>query len=146
MIKKLIITGFFATICLLGFSQKADDVLGKWKTIDDETGEAKSIIELYKGNDGKLYGKVVKILNPAKQDAKCDLCEDDKKDKPVLGMVIVENMEWDEDEWDDGTILDPNKGSYYDCKLWIENDAPDVLNVRGYIGFLFRTQTWHRVK
>jgi uncharacterized protein (DUF2147 family) len=146
MIKKLGFFGVAMFMLLFAQAQKADDVLGKWKTIDDETGKAKSIVELYKGSDGKLYGKVVKILNPDKQDAKCDLCEDDKKGKPVLGMVIVENMEWDDDEWDEGTILDPNKGSYYDCKLWIEDDEPDKLYVRGYIAFIFRTQTWERVK
>lgn len=133
-------------ISFQGFSQKADDVLGKWKTIDDETGKAKSIVELYKGTDGKLYGKIIKILNPDKQDAVCDLCEDELKDKPVLGMVIVKDMEWDEDEWDDGTILDPNKGSYYDCKLWLEEGEMDKLNVRGYIAFIYRTQNWYRVK
>lgn len=146
MIKKLFIVLIALGAALIGHSQKADDVLGKWKTIDDETGKEKSIVELYKGSDGKLYGKVIKILNPDRQDAKCDLCEDDKKDKPILGMVIIEGMEWDEDEWDDGTILDPNKGTYYDCKLWMEEGEPDKLYVRGYIAFLFRTQYWYRVK
>ena len=145
MIKKLLILVFGLTVGLSGFSQNANDVLGKWKTIDDETGKEKSIVELYL-KDGKLYGKVVEILNPDKQDAKCDLCEDDKKGQPIMNMVIVADMEWDEDEWDDGTILDPNKGSYYDCKLWIDSDNPDKLNVRGYIAFMYRTQYWYRVK
>lgn len=128
----------------LAFSQNANDVIGKWKTIDDETGEAKSIVELYKvGN--KLQGKVIQILNPAKVDNVCTLCEDDRKDKRIQGMIIVKDMVWDVDEWDDGTILDPNKGSIYDCKLWLENDNKDKLYLRGYIGFLFRTQNWYRI-
>jgi len=146
MIKKHLLLLALAAISINGFSQNADDVLGKWKTIDDETGKAKSIVELYKGSDGKLYGKIVKILNPDKQNAVCDKCEDELKDKPIAGMVIVKDMEWDEDEWDDGTILDPNKGSYYDCKLWLEDGEMDKLNVRGYIAFIFRTQNWYRVK
>ena len=128
----------------LAFSQNANDVIGKWKTIDDETGEAKSIVELYKvGN--KLQGKVIQILNPAKVDNVCTLCEDNRKGKRIQGMIIVKDMVWDVDEWDDGTILDPNKGSIYDCKLWLENDNKDKLYLRGYIGFLFRTQNWYRI-
>ena len=134
----LVITSSFA------FSQNANDVIGKWKTIDDETGEAKSIVELYKvGN--KLQGKVIQILNPAKVDNVCTLCEDNRKGKRIQGMIIVKDMVWDVDEWDDGTILDPNKGSIYDCKLWLENDNKDKLYLRGYIGFLFRTQNWYRI-
>lgn len=141
---------FLISVILLNISalsQNADAVIGKWKTIDDETGKAKSIVELYK-QDGKLYGKVVKILNPDKQDAKCDKCDDDdpRKDKKVLGMVILKDLEWDDDEWDDGTILDPNNGSVYDCKLWLDEEDPNKLNLRGYIGFLYRTQNWYREK
>ena len=146
MIKIYSLLAASVMICVSAFSQNADDVLGKWKTIDDETGKEKSIVELYKNKDGNLEGKVVTILNPDKQDAKCDKCEDHNKDKPILGMVIVKDMEWDEDEWDDGTILDPNKGSYYDCKMWIEDGEPDKLYVRGYVAFLFRTQYWYRIK
>lgn len=146
MIKNHILLLAALAVFSTGFSQNADAVLGKWKTIDDETGKAKSIVELYKGSDGKLYGKIITILNPDKQNAKCDKCEDDLKDQPIMGMVIVKDLVWDEDEWDDGTILDPNKGSYYDCKLWLESDEPDKLNVRGYIAFIFRTQYWYRVK
>ncbi len=129
------------------WAQNANDVLGVWKTIDDESGEAKSHVELYMKGD-KLYGKVIKILNPAKVDKVCDLCEDDddRKNQKILGMEIVRDMEWDDDEWDDGTILDPNKGSIYDCKLWLEDGNKDELYVRGYIAFLFRTQTWYRIK
>ncbi|MCB0479805.1 MAG: DUF2147 domain-containing protein [Flavobacteriales bacterium] len=148
MIKNLSITGLFIISLILSASaQKPDDVLGKWKTIDDETGKAKSIVEVYKEN-GKVYGKVITILNPDKQNAKCDKCDDDdpRKGQKVLGMVILKDLEWDDDEWDDGTILDPNNGSVYDCKIWIDSSEPDKLNVRGYVAFIFRTQNWYREK
>ncbi|MDE0772820.1 MAG: DUF2147 domain-containing protein [Salibacteraceae bacterium] len=144
MIKTATILLVLVITSSLAFSQNANDVIGKWKTIDDETGEAKSIVELYKvGN--KLQGKVIQILNPAKVDNVCTLCEDNRKGKRIQGMIIVKDMVWDVDEWDDGTILDPNKGSIYDCKLWLENDNKDKLYLRGYIGFLFRTQNWYRI-
>lgn len=124
---------------LFSFSAlQAQDIVGKWKTIDDETGKAKSVVEIYmKGN--KAYGKVIKIINPEKQDAICDLCEDDRKDKKILGLEIIRDLEKDDDEWEDGTILDPDDGKIYDCKIWVEDGN---LQVRGYIAFFFRTQTW----
>ena len=58
-------------------------------------------------------------------------------------MIIIKDMVQDGDEWEDGTILDPKKGKIYDCKLWVEDGN---LKVRGYLFFLYRTQTWFRVK
>ncbi|TRZ43635.1 DUF2147 domain-containing protein [Robertkochia solimangrovi] len=138
----ILFAGLFIMSAINVYSQ---DIFGKWKTIDDETGEAKSIVELYKEN-GKVYGKVVEILNKAKKDNVCDKCEGAKKDKPILGMVIVEDLEQDGDEYEGGTILDPNKGKVYRCKIWLDEDDPNKLNVRGYIAFLFRTQEWFRAE
>ena len=120
-------------------------VFGKWRTIDDETGEPKSLVEIYEDN-GKVYGKIVKILNKDKQDAKCTECEGAKKDEPILGMVIVEGLEEEDGVYEGGTILDPNKGKEYRCKIWVDEDNSDKLNVRGYIAFLFRTQEWYRAE
>ncbi|MGQ2984726.1 DUF2147 domain-containing protein [Flavobacterium sp.] len=141
--KKAFLTLLFVAIGGL-FSVQAQ-VTGKWKTIDDETGEPKSIVEIYEQN-GKIYGKVVEILNPAKKNAKCTKCKGADKDKPILGLVIIRGLEKDGDEWTDGDILDPNKGKLYSCT--IEMDGKDKLEVRGYMGIslLGRSQTWHRVK
>ena len=64
----------------------------------------------------------------------------------VIGMEIIRDMEKDGTEWDDGTICDPKNGKIYDCSLWVDEDNPDLLQVRGYVLFFFRTQTWERVK
>ena len=118
----------------------AQTIFGKWKTIDDETGKPKSIVEIYE-KDGKAYGKVIKLFREPHedQDPICDKCTDDRKDKKVLGIAIIRAMEKDDDEWEDGTIMDPKKGTVYDCKMWVEDGK---LQVRGYIAFFFRTQTW----
>ncbi len=123
----------------------AQDVLGKWKTIDDETGKPKSIVEIYK-QDGEIYGKVVEILDPAKQNATCDKCPSDVKGKPILGLVILKGLKKDGDEYSGGTIIDPNNGKVYKCLIALE--APNKLKVRGYIGFslLGRSQYWERVQ
>lgn len=126
------------------FAQQS--IFGEWKTIDDETGEAKSVVEIYEQN-GKAFGKVTKIFREDKQDAVCSECDDDdsRKGQKILGMVILKNMEKDGDEWTDGKILDPNKGSEYKCTMWLEDGK---LHVRGYIGFsmIGRTQVWERAK
>ncbi|NNE55708.1 MAG: DUF2147 domain-containing protein [Flavobacteriales bacterium] len=129
---------------LFAFSQS---VFGKWKTIDDETGREKSIVEIYE-KDGKVYGKVVELfrLPSEDQDPICDLCDDDRKGKKVLGMEIIRDLEQDDDEWEDGTIVDPKNGKVYDCALWLDEDDPNKLQVRGYIMFFFRTQTWLRAE
>ena len=142
--KKAIFT--FLLVAVAGiFSVSAQSVTGKWKTIDDETGQAKSIVEVYEQN-GKIYGKVVEILNPAKKDSKCTKCKGADKDKPINGLVIIKGLTKDGNEWTDGDILDPQKGKLYSCTIKL--DGKDKLSVRGYVGIsmLGRSQTWHRVK
>lgn len=123
----------------------AQNVLGTWKSIDDDTGKPKSIVEITE-RDGKLYGTIIKLFREPDedQDPICDECTDDRKNQKVLGMEIIRDMEKDGDEWEDGTICDPKDGKVYNCKLWIDEDKPEVLNVRGYIAFFFRTQYWQR--
>jgi uncharacterized protein (DUF2147 family) len=115
-----------------------DSPIGVWKTIDDETGEAKSLVKIYE-RDGKLYGKIIKLFkNP---DATCDACEGEDYGAPIKGMVIMWSLEQDDDEWSGGKIFDPKKGKTYNCKIWLDDGE---LKVRGYAGPFFRTQTWHR--
>jgi uncharacterized protein (DUF2147 family) len=129
------------------FNVTTKTVIGVWETIDDETNKAKSHVKVYKAKNGKIYGKVIKIIDPKKQDAVCSKCDDDdsRKDQKIMGMLILKHLVKDGDEYDDGEILDPAKGKTYDCKIWLDEDDKDVLKVRGYIGFLYRTQTWNRV-
>jgi uncharacterized protein (DUF2147 family) len=121
---------------------------GLWKTIDDETKNEKSLVRITE-SAGVLSGKIEKLLDPAKQDAKCDKCTDARKDQPVLGMTILEGVKKNTDEayWDGGTILDPNNGKTYKVRLQ-PADGGRKLDVRGYIGMplLGRTQTWIRVE
>ncbi len=122
------------------FSQS---VVGKWITIDDETKKKKSVVELYK-SDGKLYGKIVSLYprEGREENPVCKKCTDDRKNKPLVGLQIVRGLVWDGSEWEDGTIVDPENGKVYTVKIWRDEDNPDRLNVRGYIGIFFRTQQW----
>lgn len=141
--KSLLVTLSFVLFCtVISFAQSP---VGVWKTIDDETGEAKSHIEIYE-EGGKFYGKVVKLLQKP-EDTVCDKCSGDKKDKLILGMVLLEGLTPYKDYWSYGKILDPNNGKTYKCNAWFEGSG-DVMKLRGYIGVaaLGRNQDWHRVK
>lgn len=121
--------------------------LGQWRTIDDETNRAKSIVEITEA-DGELQGKVVKLLDREGKDPNptCDECPGDRKGKPIKGMTILWGLEEEDDEWTGGTILDPASGDTYDAILKLK-DSGEKLDVRGYIGLsmLGRTQTWERL-
>jgi uncharacterized protein (DUF2147 family) len=131
-------------ILLYSFSNLlAQSPIGVWKTIDDKTGEEKSHIEIYM-EKGKLKGKVVKLLRKnAKQ--YCDKCSGDRQNKPILGMIVIEDLSKDGENYSGGKILDPENGKEYKCTISLE--SKDKLTVRGYIGIslIGRSQTWHRV-
>jgi len=126
--------------CFSAFSQ-VSNIVGNWKTIDDETNEEKSIVRIYKATNGKYYGKVEKLFkNP---DGKCVNCKDANKDKPILGMVIITDMEEKGDKLEGGYILDPAKGKKYSAIIAYDKDS-GKLKVRGYIGISLagRNQFW----
>ena len=127
-------------LSIVYLSLDAQDIFGKWKTIDDNTGKPRSIVEITE-KDCKAYGKILKLFREPGEDLDpiCDDCTDYRKDKKVIGMTIITDMQRDGGEWEDGEILDPENGKVYDCKLWIEAGK---LKVRGYVAFFFRTQTW----
>lgn len=123
---------------------------GLWKTIDDETKKEKSLIRIT-DTGGVFTGKLEKLLDPsAKPDSVCDLCTDERKDKPIVGMTLVKGVKQsdsDKGRWDGGEILDPNNGKTYKVRL-TPGEGGKTLAVRGYIGapLLGRTQTWVRVE
>ena len=119
-------------------------IIGVWKTIDDNTGEAKSHIEIFEKN-GKFFGKIVRLLTTSEDDI-CDVCPGDKKGKPLMGMEIIWDMKPYKDYWSSGRIMDPENGKTYKCNISLKGE--EKLEVRGYIGFsaLGRSQYWHRVQ
>jgi uncharacterized protein (DUF2147 family) len=137
--KVLLLPLLFLTMSLHGQS-----ILGKWKTVDDETGEVKSIVEIFE-KEGKAYGKVIRIFPPQGEDPDpvCEECErdDPRYKKKIIGMEIITDMEKIDGQYGNGEILDPENGKVYRCRLWTEGEN---LKVRGYWGPFYRTQTWKR--
>ena len=130
-------------ISLIVFSVQSDPIEGTWVTQDDETGKQKSEVLIYK-EDGKLYGKITKLLLPEDQGKKCVNCKGANKDQPIEGMIIIKDLELEDDTLEEGTILDPKSGKVYDC--YVDFEDTNTLKVRGFLGFslLVRTQIWKR--
>ena len=126
-------------------AQSPSSAVGRWKTIDDATGKAKSIVEIYQAKDGRLAGKVVEILdlkdgpNPA-----CDKCKGANQGKPIKGMLILWGLRPDgAGKWSGGRVLDPENGKDYKAKLQLL-DGGRKLGMSGCVAFLCRQQAWLR--
>ena len=120
-------------------------ILGKWKTVDDLSGKEKGIVEIFEYKN-KIYGRIVEIFEADKKHLKCEKCEGEDKNKPILGLAIIKGMKKKDDVYEGGKIVDPKNGKSYNCRITPE--GKDKLIVRGYIGItLFgRSQTWIRHK
>ncbi len=124
---------------------------GFYQTIDDKTNTPKSIVALYEyadDDDTELAGRIVALYGP---DGKISetIASPVKVANKVsgaphyAGLDIIWDMEWDADdnEYEDGKIMDPTSGKVYSSVIW--QDAPGKLNVRGKIGPFGRTQVWN---
>lgn len=133
---------YILCITILSFTTQGQSIIGEWETIDDDTKEKKAVIQIYKSND-LYFAKIIKSYVSDKN-AVCKNCKGARKGKPIVGLVIVENIKKDRDEFNNGTIMDPENGETYKCYLKLVNN--NKLKVRGYLGFsLFgRTQYWIR--
>jgi len=128
-------------IMTLSFTLNGQTIIGQWETYDDKTKEKTAVIEIYQ-TDNLYFAKIVKSFYLEKN-ALCENCKGINKNKPIIGLVIIENIKKDGNEFNGGTVLDPENGQTYKCNLKLINNK---LEVRGYIGFslLGRTQYWVR--
>jgi uncharacterized protein (DUF2147 family) len=118
--------------------------IGLWKTIDDSTGAARALVRIYE-QDGKLFGLIEKAFDAEADSQVCAACKDDRKNQPIIGLIIIRNIERQGNAYGNGDILDPESGSVYRCKMHLEQVGTRLI-VRGYIGFslIGRSQTWQR--
>ena len=135
-------------ITLLAFginaSAQVSAILGDWRTVDDKTGERRSIVTIYKGSDGLYYGKISKMLMYTDLDLKCDQCKGDDYNAPIEGLVTIRGMHAEKGELVGGKVLDPESGKFYYGKIYLKDGK---LVLRGSLdkrGFLGRNQTWER--
>lgn len=134
---------FLAIATLLFSILSYAQIEGKWRTIDDETGKPKSVVEIFKKSDGKYYGKISQLLIKPENE-NCVKCKDDRKNKPLVGMEIIRGLSKDGNEFRGGMITNPKDGKSYSTAL-IRNG--NTLAVKALVlGIPVRTQTWHLVK
>lgn len=131
MMKRIILSFALAMIAWVGYAQ---DIKGKWLT---EAGDAQ--VEIYESN-GKMNGKIVWLEKGP--DTKDVHNKDEKlRSRKLMGVNILSGLTKKEDKWEGGRIYNPKNGKNYKCAIWLDGDK---LKVRGYIGFLYETQTWKR--
>ena len=131
-------------LATLSMNAQISAILGDWKTVDDKTGERRSVVTIYKGTDGLYYGKISKMLMYTDLDLKCDQCKDEDHNAPIVGLVIIRGMHAEDGELVGGKVLDPESGKFYYGKIYLKNGK---LVLRGSLdkrGFLGRNQTWER--
>jgi len=137
-----------ALFLLSGFTY-ADPVQGDWQNIDDETGVPKAVITIFIDSQGKANGKIRELLNQgpgADLNPVCTKCPGEDHGKRAQGLVIMRNLVKDGNTWSGGTILDPNSGRVYRCRIKLSEDGKQ-LDIRGYIGIplIGRSQVWHKL-
>lgn len=118
-------------------------ITGLWKTIDDKYNQPKSLVELQiETNQLKGYIRELHLLPHEGNYPVCVACEDNFKDKPVVGLRFMNGFQQSEDAWVNGEILDPGNGQNYKARFWLLDN--NHLKVRGYLGPFYRTQEWKR--
>ncbi|HLN52706.1 MAG TPA: DUF2147 domain-containing protein [Lentimicrobium sp.] len=153
-IKFAVVLVFFFTMTSTIFAQsKADQILGTYEAISEETNNV-SHIKISKASNGKYYGEIVWLKNAKEPDGKEKLDKKNPDEKlrtrKVLGLKMLNDFVYDasENEWNDGTIYNPATGKTYNS--YIKFDGPDKLHIRGYIGAawmgLGKTVYWTKLK
>ena len=116
------------------------DPTGLWQTFD-ESGVLQSTVSVEMKSE-KLFGYVVSLHHQAEENPACEACEGACRDKPVIGMEVINGLTLKKAVWQKGTIFDPESGKLYRGSVWLEGET---LFVRGHVGFLYQTRSWQRV-
>lgn len=134
----------FFVVMAISLQAQISSIVGDWKTVDDKTGERRSVVTIYKGSDGLYYGKISKLLMYQELNLKCDACQGEDKNAPIEGLVIIRGMKAEDGQLVGGKVLDPESGKFYYGKIYMKDGK---LVLRGSLdkrGFLGRNQTWVR--
>jgi len=121
----------------------ADDIVATWLT----SGKEPAKIQIYK-SAGRYCGKITWLKYPetnGKPRLDINNPDETKRSAPILGLVIFKGFRFDDDQWEDGKIYDPETGKTYSCYLSLKDR--NTLKVRGYFGIslIGRTEIWTKV-
>jgi uncharacterized protein (DUF2147 family) len=117
-----------------------DSILGEWNTqVEEDRPPAR--VGFVRAKDGTYTGILSWSSAPKK-----DVHNKDPKlrDRSVVGIVLIWNLRYDDGEYVDGYVYNPEDGGTY--RVQCEIDSTELLKVRGFLGIsLFgQTKTWTR--
>ena len=119
-------------------------ILGDWITVDDKTGEQKSVVTIYQAENGKYYGKIVELFEPNAATAVCEECTGADHNQPIVGLTIIRDMQLVDNELRNGKVLDPDNGKLYYAKVYLKDGKLILRGSLDKVGLLGRSQTWLR--
>ena len=117
-------------------------LLGEWITVDDATGEQKSIVRIYQADNGKYYGTIIQLLEENGETAVCTECTGEDHNKPIVGLTIIRDMQLKDNELRGGKVLDPDNGKFYYAKVYLKDGKLILRGSLDKAGLLGRSQTW----
>ena len=116
--------------------------LGEWITVDDATGEHKSIVRIYQAENGKYYGQIIDLLEENADNAVCTECTGADYNQPIVGLTIIRDMQLKNGELRDGKVLDPDNGKFYYARVYLKDGKLILRGSLDKAGVLGRSQTW----
>jgi uncharacterized protein (DUF2147 family) len=118
----------------------ADAILGEWCTQKEEN-RPPGRIRFVRGEDGTYVGIISWSAEPKK-----DVHNKDPKlrDRPLVGAVLMWHLRFEDGEYVDGYVYNPEDGGTYRMKAEVQ--SPESLKIRGYLGIsLFgQDRIWSR--
>lgn len=142
MLTYICTVAFFTVMHTVPASADASSPLGKWRTFDPDTGAPKTVVEITE-TGGTLTGTVVELLDDG--ETTCSKCDGERRNQPLVGMVILWDLAPKGSGWSGGTLLRPANGKTANASIELA-DGGAKLEVTGSRGIASRTQTWERVE
>ena len=140
--RKIILAGLLASVAFAASAQNASSPIGKWKTLDDKTGKAMTITEVYEAKNGTLAAKITENLGLP---ATCSECSGKYKDQSFVGIVTLWNLKANKDgTWGGGNGYKPSEDTNFTAKSVKLVDGGKKLEVKGCKAIFCRTATWVR--
>lgn len=134
---------FFAVTLLFSVTIFAQTpILGEWITVDDATGEQKSVVRIYQADNGKYYGTIIQLFEENGDAALCTECTGEDYNQPIVGLTIIRDMHLKDGELRGGKVLDPDNGKFYYAKVYLKDGKLVLRGSLDRAGLLGRSQTW----
>jgi hypothetical protein len=106
LVSALLLLGFIPDASPAGaLSSFEATPVGRWKTVDDVTGKAKSLVVI-REERGKISGMIEKILDQSSTDPnpRCGHCQGELKNRPLVGLRILWDLKQDGAQWSGGKV------------------------------------------